>query len=162
MPYEWTDTSPDGTARLDLWPHRSLPARGFVLFIAATALMMLLPLLVLLGTRHLWVILPFALIPVAGVWWAVRRNNRDAALTEVLVIGPESISLVRRTPDGSEQHWQANPYWTTIQLYPAGGPVPAYLTLKGDGREVELGAFLSEGERRRLADDLRHRLTELR
>ncbi|HQU67278.1 MAG TPA: DUF2244 domain-containing protein [Albidovulum sp.] len=162
MPYEWTDTSPDGQTRLALWPYRSLPARGFVLFIAATSLMMLMPLLVLLGTRHLWVILPFALVPVAGIWWAVRRNNRDAALTEVLTIGPESITLVRRAPDGKEQTWQANPYWATIHLYPTGGPVPAYLTLKGDGREVELGAFLSEEERRRLAEELRQRLAQLR
>lgn len=161
MPYEWSVGGSDSTT-LKLWPYRSLPARGFVFFIAATSVMMLLPLLVLLGTRHLWVILPFALIPVAGIWWAVRRNNRDAALTEVLTIGPESITLVRRAPDGKKQSWQANPYWTTIQLYPTGGPVPAYLTLKGEGREVELGAFLSEEERRRLADDLRQRLAQLR
>jgi uncharacterized membrane protein len=161
MPYEWSETGPDGAARLDLWPHRSLPARGFVLFIAATSLMMLLPLLALIGTRHLWVILPFALIPVAGIWWAVRRNNRDAALTEVLTIGPETILLVRRTPDGGEKRWQANPYWTTIQLYPTGGPVPAYLTLKGDGREVELGAFLSEQERRALSVEIERRLSAL-
>ena len=162
MPYQWTETSPEGTARLDLWPHRSLPARGFVLFIAATSLMMLMPLLALLGTRHLWVILPFALIPVAGIWWAVRRNNRDAALTEVLTLSPDRIALTRRTPDGSEQHWQANPYWTTIQLYPTAGPVPAYLTLKGGGREVELGAFLSPEERRRLTGEVQAALDRLR
>lgn len=162
MPYEWSAAEPDSDARLELRPHRSLPARGFVIFIAATALMMLMPLLALLGTKHLWVILPFALIPVAGIWWAVRRNNRDAALSEVLTIGPESITLVRRAPDGTVKTWQANPYWVTAQLYPTGGPVPDYLTLKGDGREVELGAFLSEEERRALAEDLRMRLARLR
>jgi uncharacterized membrane protein len=36
--------------------------------------------------------------------------------------------------------------------------VPNYLTLKGEGREVELGAFLSEAERIALREDLQDRL----
>ncbi|MGL4281778.1 MAG: DUF2244 domain-containing protein [Albidovulum sp.] len=162
MPYEWSEASHDGMAKLTLRPHRSLHASGFVTFIAATALMLFLPLLALLGTALLWGILPFVLLAVGGVWWALRRNTRDAALTEELTLTTESITLIRRAPDGTEKRWQANPYWVSVQVYPTGGPVPAYLTLKGDGREVELGAFLSEEERRRLADDLRQRLVQLR
>lgn len=160
MPYEWTEAH--GAALLRLRPHRSLPARGFVTFIAATALMLLLPLLALLGTVLLWGILPFVLMAVGGVWWALSRNTRDAALTEELRLASDQITLVRRTPDGKEKRWQANPYWVTVRLYPTGGPVPDYLTLKGDGREVELGAFLSEEERQTLAVELRERLAQLR
>jgi hypothetical protein len=36
--------------------------------------------------------------------------------------------------------------------------VPNYLTLKAEGREVELGAFLSEGERVALRGELADRL----
>ena len=43
-----------------------------------------------------------------------------------------------------------------------GGPVEAYLTLSGSGREVELGAFLTPDERRALDIDLRSRLAALR
>ena len=49
-----------------------------------------------------------------------------------------------------------------VRLHQTGGPVPNYLTLKGDGREVELGAFLSEEERLALRDDLHQRLVALR
>jgi uncharacterized membrane protein len=40
--------------------------------------------------------------------------------------------------------------------------VPNYLTLKGEGREVELGAFLSEEERVALHAALRDRIPQLR
>ncbi len=162
MPYEWTTrVDPDQTS-LTLRPYRSLPLRGFVLFIAATALMLLLPLLILVGTALLWGILPFIILVVSGTWWAFRRNYRDGALTETLTLSAERMTLVRRTPDGAEQHWEANPYWVAVKLYPTGGPVQQYLTLKGDGREVELGRFLTEAERQRLAGDLRQRLAALR
>jgi uncharacterized membrane protein len=40
--------------------------------------------------------------------------------------------------------------------------VPQYLTLRGNGREVELGAFLSEDERVSLREELRKALTKIR
>jgi hypothetical protein len=49
-----------------------------------------------------------------------------------------------------------------LQLYPTQGPVPQYLTLRGNGREVELGAFLSEEERVALRDEVHSRLNALR
>jgi uncharacterized membrane protein len=39
-------------------------------------------------------------------------------------------------------------------MHEAGGPVEHYLTLKGAGREVEIGAFLSEDERKALHGEL--------
>ena len=38
--------------------------------------------------------------------------------------------------------------------YETEGPVPHYITLRGKGREVEIGSFLSEEERIALYDDL--------
>ena len=58
---------------------------------------------------------------------------------------------MRHGPKGKRQDWEANPYWLRVTLHETDGPVPNYLTLKGDGREVELGAFLSEDERHRAA-----------
>ena len=156
MPYRWTET--ETSASLTLWPYRSLPVKGFVLVIAALACALLAPLLALLGTALLWGILPFMLIVLGGIWWAFSASYRAATLTEVLTFEADRITLLRRAPDGSEKHWEANPYWVAVRLYPAGGPVPDYLTLKGGGREVELGTFLSQQERRRLVEELRERL----
>ncbi|WP_347310336.1 DUF2244 domain-containing protein [Defluviimonas sp. SAOS-178_SWC] len=174
MPYEWVvslDEAPEQSgafssetvlAELHLWPFRSLPRKGFVLFIAITATMLGLPLMAMLGTVILWGILPFIAIAVAGVWWALSHSYRQGELTEVLTFRRDRIDLTRRAPDGAEQSWQANPFWVRVHFYPEGGPVPSYLTLKGEGREVELGAFLSEEERKALYSELREHLSNLR
>ncbi len=68
---------------------------------------------------------------------------------------------MRHNPQGPEQEWHCNPYWARIALHEGGGPVPYYVTLSGAGREVEIGAFLSEDERKALFTDLSERLHRL-
>jgi len=155
MPYRWSRPTPDGSQTLTLWPHRSLTARGFVGFIAATATLLGLPLIALLGTPALWVIFAFMAASLAAIWAALARNHRDRSLSEVLSLRPGTITLTRHNPGGATQTWSDNPYWTRVTLYASSGPVPDYLTLKGQGREVELGRFLTPDERRSLAADLR-------
>jgi uncharacterized membrane protein len=160
MPYQWLPPE-DGTQRLHLWPHRSLTQRGFVWFVGLTATLIALPLLGVLGSPVLWALLPFLLAAIWAVWFALRKNGRDRDIVEDLTLSPDHISLVRHGPKGKRQDWQANPYWLRITMYETGGPVPNYLTLKGDGREVELGAFLSETERLELKADIGLRLARL-
>lgn len=161
MPYEYLP-SPPAETRLHLWPHRSLPKRGFAGFIAATAALIAVPLLSLLGNPALWFMLPFLAAAVAGVWFALQRSYRDAEIVEDLTLTPDRITLTRHGPRGRRQDWQGNPHWLRITLHPTAGPVPNYLTLKAEGREVELGAFLSEDERITLRADLDRRLSALR
>ena len=162
MPYQWLPPSAPNEAHLRLWPHRSLPRRGFVLFIAVTAVLLALPLLTQLGTPGLWVLLPFLMAAVAGVWVALQHSYRTGQVSEDLTITPDLITLHRHTPRRSDQSWQANPHWVRATLHPTGGPVPQYLTLSGGGREVELGAFLTPQERLALHDRLLHHLDGLK
>lgn len=154
MPYEWTTPQ-----HLRLWPNRSLKPQGFVTFIGATALLMALPLLSLLGLGAMWIILGFAGISLAAVWFALRISWQRGIILEDLTIGPEQMTLVRRGPGNFHREWQANPYWVRPVLHPTGGPVPQYLTLQGGPREVELGRFLSEQERQLLFDELQRSLS---
>lgn len=157
MPYEWNtqDNQQAGPIRrLRLWPHRSLPRRGFAVFILITFGMITIPLYPLLGTITLWGLLPFLLLAVAGVWWGLEKSYRDGALLEELTIDPEAVHLCRTSPRGEVQEWDCPSYWAKVHMHPAGGPVPHYVTLKGKGREVEIGAFLSEEERKALYGEL--------
>ncbi|WP_397541333.1 DUF2244 domain-containing protein [Roseovarius salis] len=152
MPYEWSesDTVTGVERRLCAWPHRSLPRRGFAAFILATFTLITIPLYPLLGTVVLWGLLPFLLLAVGGIWWGLERSYRDGELREELTIDPEHVHLRRTDPRGAVREWDCNSYWATAQIHATGGPVPHYLTLRGKGREVELGAFLSEDERKTL------------
>jgi uncharacterized membrane protein len=161
MPYQWLPPSEDAQARLHLWPYRSLPRKGFVLFIGGTSAMVLFPMVSVLGSPVLWGILPFVALAIWGMWAALSRSYRDGEIVEDLTLTPDSLSLTRHGPRGRRQDWQANPFWVSVQLHPTGGPVPHYLTLRGSGREVELGAFLSEEERIALRDELQARLARL-
>jgi uncharacterized membrane protein len=162
MPYEWLPPTPDTPDRLHLWPYRSLPRRGFVGFIALTCILIALPMISVIGSPVLWGILPFLLLAVGGIWAALARSYRDAQIIEDLTFQPDRLTLTRHGPRGQRQDWQANPHWVRLMLHSSGGPVPNYLTLKGNGREVELGAFLSEEERLSLHSELRDRLDRLR
>jgi uncharacterized membrane protein len=157
MPYEWLPPE-GGEDRLQLWPHRSLNQRGFVWFIGLTAGLIAVPLLAVLGNPVLWALLPFVVVAVWAIWFALRKNGRDRDILEDLRLARDRITLSRHGPRGRRQDWEANPHWLRVTLHETGGPVPNYLTLKGEGREVELGAFLSEDERIALRDELLARL----
>jgi uncharacterized membrane protein len=152
MPYHWTHD--DRTARLELWPYRSLPKKGFVLFIGATAGFLALPLFAVLGSTVLWALLPFLALAVGAIWWALAHSYRTGEVLERLAITPDSVTLTRHDPKRPNRDWSANPHWVRAELHPKGGPVPNYLTLKGGPRLVELGAFLTPEERRSLYDEV--------
>lgn len=158
MPYKWSDADPAETSQLTLWPHQSLPARGMAAFVLATFGMITLPLFGLLGTKLLWALLPFLMLAVGGIWFALNRSHVDQNILETLTITPEHTQLERSNPRSEDQHWECNTYWVQANLHPSEGPVPNYVTLKGNGREVEIGAFLSEEERIVLYGELRARL----
>lgn len=159
MPYDWTRSDPRRESQeLHLWPHQSLKAAGFVGFMAGTFALVSLPLLMALGSAVLWGILPFVLLTLGGMWVALSRNQRNAQIIEVLTLTGDRAHLVRRDPGGQVHEWDCNRYWATPELHPLGGPVPHYVTLRGCGRTVEIGAFLSEEERVALYDELKRTL----
>ncbi len=162
MPAEWLTPEGAPEQRLHLWPHRSLTNRGFVWFMGGTVALIAFPALLFTGHAALWFLILPALGVVALVWWALRRSTRDGEVLEELVLTRNLARLTRTGPHGARAEWQANPHWVRVTDHATGGPVLHYVTLTGGGREVEIGAFLSEDERIALARELRTRLAALR
>lgn len=161
MPYQITE-HPDDSAngqsparlRMVLTPYKSLTPVGFVWFIGITAALISMPLFSVLGTSVFWALLPFIVAAVTAIWMSLKRSWRDMELWEELTIHDDLVRLVRHDPRKPPRDWEANPYWVRVIIHERGGPVPQYLTLSGNGREVELGAFLTPGERLRLKSEL--------
>ncbi|MEM9344711.1 MAG: DUF2244 domain-containing protein [Pseudomonadota bacterium] len=160
MPYQWTD-KPDARV-LELHPHQSMTPVGFVGFMGVTVGLIAVPLLSVVGTPVLWGLLPFFAMVIGGLWLAINRNQRDNCLSETLTIRADEVELVRKEPRRVDQRWTANPYWVSVHLHLGDTPVEKYLTLKGNGREVELGAFLSPDEREALQGDVTDALARTR
>ncbi len=146
--------------RVLLYPHRSLPATGFVWTIGLLSAGLALPLLGVFGTNVLWGVLPFLVLTVASTWYFIMRSYRDGQIVEELSLWSDQLTLVRVDPKGARKDWQANPYW--VQITERDEPVKHYLTLKGGPREVELGAFLSADERVELKLSLEREIMQLR
>lgn len=144
-----------------LRPNRSLtPAVGTGLM-GLLAAGLAVPLIALAGHSAAWGMLPFLVAALAALYLALRRNQRDGDLSEELKLWADLITVVRREPSGRVLTWHANPFWMRIRLYPAAR-LENYLTLQGNGREIELGAFLSPDERESLHRDLNDVLSRLR
>jgi len=138
---------------LTIWPHRSMPTHGFHKILMFTGGMLCLPLIPLLGTPVGWALIPFLLATLFLLWFFIRWNYKDGTLHEDLKIWDDLITVERVDPKGRIQRWHANPFWVRTELY-ADGKIENYLTLIGNGREIELGAFLSPEERVSLRDDV--------
>ena len=152
MPYHWTDTPTD--KRLKLWPHQSMTPEGFSWFIGITAVMLTLPLFAVLGSGVAWVLMVFFLAAIWGMWKAIMTNKTARRIYEELRLTKDDIHLEHVPSKGKRKTWSANPHWVTVHLT-SKGPVEDYLTLRGGGREVELGAFLTPEERKDLYNELK-------
>lgn len=163
MPYHWSrsDTQTGPQVDLHLWPYRSLPRRGFVWVIGLTAGALALPMLAVLGNRVLWGLLPFALIVIWALWFAIQRSYDSAATHEHLILTRDRLTVTRHDPGREDRIWQTNPYWARSNLH-GNGPVEHYLTLTDGQRQIELGAFLSPEERQDLRLQLDRELAAMR
>ena len=155
MPYDIRDDIKNTQIKIiEVWPYNSLKPKGFVLFLGSTFVLISLPLFNVLGTTVFWGLLPFLLVAFMGVWFALRQSLNDRQILEQLTLSKEEIALIRQNPTGEHKRWVCSPYWAKLKIYETEGPVANYITLTGNGREVELGAFLSEDERKTLYEEL--------
>ena len=151
----------DKATTIELWPYNSLKPRGFVFFLGATFALSALPLFNVLGTKVFWGLFPFLFLTLMGIWFALRKSLRDRQILEQLTLYKDELVLIRQDPNGEQKEWVCSPYWSKLRMYDKEGPVANYITLSGNGREVELGSFLGEDERKELFHELNRLLKKL-
>lgn len=139
-------------------PHRSLSLNGFrwlMLVLVAVSILVGLG-FILVGA---WPVFGFFGLDVALLYWAFRRNYRDAEISEQVEITDSSLVVRKQLPRQPPREWRLIPYWVRVELVEdeeleTCGP----LWLVSHGKRLEIGSFLSPDERRDLAGALRRAL----
>jgi uncharacterized membrane protein len=140
--------------RIELAPNCSLTPASARLFIASLALFTF-PMAVYFALQGYWPIMLIAGLEITLVWWAVRLSLRAGRRREVIVISPDSVVLEYRGLRQTVRMVFAR-HWATVKLRdPPTAHHPSRLLIESHGRACEVGRFLTEDERRSLAERLR-------
>jgi uncharacterized membrane protein len=150
------------SARLDvvLYPNRSLGTTGFAVLMTAIVLVS-----VAIGAGFMmvgaWPVTGFLGLDILLLYLAFRWNYRDARRAEFVRLDRDGLSVRRLEPDGRSLSWRFEPYWVRVVLEQAGRH-ERRLVLRSHGRQVAIGAFLTQNERIELARALQTALREHR
>jgi uncharacterized membrane protein len=108
-----------------------------------------------------WPVTGFLGLDVLLVYLAFRWNYRQARRAEFVRLDPDGLSVRRLEPDGRAQSWRFEPYWVRVSLEQVGRH-DRRLVLRSHGRQVVIGAFLTQDERLELARALEAALQDHR
>lgn len=136
------------STRLLLRPNPPMPRRGRMVFLGILAAVMGSHAL-LLASRGLWLVLPFAGLELAVLAMALHVTARRASCVETVEIDARDLRIRRDSPSSTVTADFASG-WARVRLAPARGRAPR-LEVGSHGRWIELGRFLTEAERRRAA-----------
>jgi uncharacterized membrane protein len=112
-----------------------------------------------------WPVLPFAGLELLVLYWAVTWVRRRAEAREYIRVDDVSVVVEKcncgRRGETSHVAFAFQRPWTQVDLR-AGKPAhwPSRLLFRSRGRSVEIGAFLTDGERRKLKDRLAELLAD--
>lgn len=140
-------------AQFVLHPHRSLPPSGFLIMMVLISLVSFTVGMVffLLGA---WPVFGFFGLDVALIYWAFKLNYRSGELYETVTLSPELLKLTRVYPSGKREEFDFNPYWARVRCTVDRPDGRTSLRLVAQGKEVLFGQFLTDDERRDIADAL--------
>ena len=89
-----------------------------------------------------------------------RTVGTDARRFETLQLTNEILTVERVAPSGKRKSWHLQPYWLQVELDKNASP-GGRLILRSHGRILEIGSFLTEGDKINLAQTLRGELAAL-
>ena len=136
--------------RIELAPNCSLTPNGARLFVGSLAVVTF-TVAGFFALQGFWPVLPFAGLEIGLLAWAVRASMRRGAEREVIVVSESQVVVERRSPTGSRLSVFPR-HWARVTLRdPQRARYPSRLAIESHGRSCEVGQFLTEDERRRLA-----------
>ena len=133
-------------------PYRSLTLRALRRLLVAICLLCGASgaLFVWLGA---WPVGIFTLVELLLAGWLFHLNVRAARASELLLLSPHGLRVVRTGPDGRRREVVLPPAWLNVALEERPGRVPALLLVAHGWRE-EVAQSLGAAEKRDLAGAL--------
>jgi uncharacterized membrane protein len=140
--------------RIELAPNCSLKPAGARLFFASTCLFSL-GFALFFVFQGLWPVLPFWALEMVVLGLALQASMRQGKFTQTVTITESRISLETRSRRGVAKQEFAR-HWAKVRLRsPQRRHDSSRLTIESHGRAYEVGSFLTEEDRCRLAERLR-------
>ena len=141
--------------RIELQPNCSLKPAGALLFFVSTCLFSL-GFALFFVFQGFWPVLPFWGLEMLALGFALNASMRNGTYTQTVLITDSQISLVTRSRHGAQKQEFAR-HWAKVRLRsPPRRHGLSKLTIESRGRACEVGSFLTEEDRRRLAERLRY------
>jgi uncharacterized membrane protein len=140
--------------RIELVPNCSLSPQGAAFFFG-TLTGVTLTIATLFVVQGYWPVLPFAGLELALLAWALAASMRRRHRRERIEVSEGQI-VIETTLRGELTRVVFSRHWARIRLRaPFYAPHPSQLVIESHGRAVEVGGFLNEEERRKLAERLK-------
>jgi uncharacterized membrane protein len=149
-----TDESGDGEFALFTRRLHALNARQCSLAFGSLAAFSLI-VAVVFSALGAWLILPFAGLEAVALYFAYRWVMRHAQDSEQLVIRGDAVTLAVHEQSHTRQY-EFNRAWAQLVVQQQARVVR--VALRSHGKEVEVGRYLDNGSKHRLARALKVRL----
>ncbi len=147
------------TWRIVIRPNRSLTRRQLQLAFLVIAVVCL-GIASVFAVLGLWPVLPFAGAEVLAVGIGFYLSAMSGREMEVVSVNSDKVA-VEKGRRLIRERLELQRTWAQICLLPPRLRwYPTRLVIRSRGKEVELGSFLNEDERRQLAGELRHAIHE--
>ena len=143
-----------------LWPHRSLPPRGFRLLMLGLGVMSFITGICFVAAGA-WPVCGFFGLDVALLYLAFRLSYRSARQRETLRLAHDQFTVERVDIYGARRLWRFQPFWLKVVLEERRDESNRLL-LTSHGKSVVIGDFLASPVRRDLAATLREVLSRWR
>lgn len=139
--------------RITLAPNCSLSVSGARIFFAATCLFSL-TFALFFALQGFWPVLLFWALEMLGLGAALHASVQQRNYSQTVLITDSQISLVTRSRHGEAKQEFAR-HWAKVKLRsPPRRLGSSRLTIESHGRAYEVGSFLTEEDRRVLAERL--------
>ncbi len=137
----------------ELRPNASMTKRQYTGICIGVAIFSVIVILRFL-TIGAWMIIPFTLLDSVFIIVVFRMVRHSNSVVEKIYCSSVDLTLVREEY-GKKQRWQFNPYWAKVVINKIRHPwYSSRLLIRSHGESVEIGKFLVEEEKQKLAHDI--------